>query len=131
MMISKFHKLIQSKILWAGFLIVIVFSFVIWGMVWPSDIKKMEMANAAGLLDGHAVTHDEYRASYMSAYLARTLAHGRDVPSSPEGDAALRRMTWLRLATLRELERGHFRHPRQLPRRFRRLSGCAIQVVPP
>ena len=55
MMISKFHRLIQSRLLWGAFLIIIVFSFVIWGMVWPSDIEKMEQANSAGTLDG-AVT---------------------------------------------------------------------------
>lgn len=47
MMISKFHQLIQSRLLWGAFLIVIVFSFVIWGMVWPSDVDEAERQNAA------------------------------------------------------------------------------------
>ena len=42
MMISKFHKLIQSRLLWGGFLVVIIFSFIIWGVVWPSDIEEMD-----------------------------------------------------------------------------------------
>ena len=46
MMISKFHRLIQSRLLWGAFLVIIVFSFVIWGMVWPSQIKDMDKANA-------------------------------------------------------------------------------------
>ena len=45
MMISKFHKLIQSRLLWGAFLVIIVFSCVIWGLVWPSDLKKAEQAN--------------------------------------------------------------------------------------
>ncbi len=102
MMISKFHRLIQSRILWGAFLVIIVFSFVIWGMVWPSDIEKAEQANAAGLLDGELVSPGEFRSAYLSTYLARALALGRDVPSTPETDAALRRLSWQRLATLRE-----------------------------
>lgn len=103
MMISKFHKLIQSRILWGAFLVIIVFSFVIWGMVWPSDLEKAEQANAAGMLDGEPVTHGEFRSAYLSTYLARALALGREVQSTPETDAILRRLSWQRLATLREV----------------------------
>ena len=102
MMISKFHKLIQSRLLWGAFLVIIVFSFVIWGMVWPSDLKKAEQANAAGTLDGATVSHGEFRSAYLNTYLARALALGREVQSTPESDAVLRRLSWQRLATLRE-----------------------------
>ncbi len=102
MMISKFHKLIQSRLLWIGFLVVIVFSFVIWGMVWPSDLDEQERLNAAGLLDGEPVTHGEFRSAYLSTYLGASLSMGREILSSPENEALLRRRTWLRVATLRE-----------------------------
>lgn len=102
MMISKFHKLIQSRLLWGVFLVVIVFSFVIWGMVWPSQIDEAERLNAAGTLDGEPVTHGEFRSAYLSTYMARALATGRDFDSSPESEALLRRLSWQRLATLRE-----------------------------
>ena len=102
MMISKFNKLIRSRLLWGGFLIVIVFSFVVWGMVWPSDLDEMERINAAGMLDGEPVPHGEFRSAYLSTYLARALALGRDVASTPESEAALRQLSWQRLATLRE-----------------------------
>jgi peptidyl-prolyl cis-trans isomerase D len=105
MMISKFHKLIQSRLLWGGFLIVIVFSFVVWGMVWPSDLDEMERVNAAGLLDGEPITHGAFRSAYLSTYMGRTLATGRDITATPENEAALRRLTWQRLATLREAAR--------------------------
>ena len=105
MMISKFHKLIQSRLLWGGFLVVIVFSFVIWGMVWPSDLDEMERVNAAGLLDGEPVSHGEFRSAYLSATMARALALGREVASTPENEAALRRLAWQRLASLKEAAR--------------------------
>ena len=102
MMISKFHKLIQSRLLWGTFLVVIVFSFVIWGMVWPSDLDQAEQANAAGSLDGAPVSHGESRAASLNTYLARALTLGREIQSTPESDAILRQLSWQRLATLRE-----------------------------
>ena len=102
MMISKFHRLIQSRLLWGAFLIIIVFSFVIWGMVWPSDVNKMEQANAAGMLDGELISHSEYRSAYLSSFMARSLTSGREIPSTPENEEILRRLSWQRLATLRE-----------------------------
>ena len=102
MLISKFHKLIQSRLLWGGFLVMIVFSFVVWGMVWPSDLDEMEQANAAGTLDGQPVSHGEFRSAYLNAYMSRALSVGRDIPSTPENDAILRTLSWRRLATLRE-----------------------------
>ena len=102
MMISKFHRLIQSRVLWGVFLVVIVFSFVIWGMVWPSDLEKAERANAAGLLDGEPVSFGEFRAVQLGTYLKRALDLGREIESTPEREAELRTRSWLRLATLRE-----------------------------
>ena len=103
MMISKFHKLIQSRILWGAFLIIIVFSFVIWGMIWPSDLEKAEQANAAGTLDGAPVSFGEFRSAYLSSLLKRALEEsGREIPSTPEREAILRTRAWQRLATLRE-----------------------------
>lgn len=102
MMISKFHRLIQSRLLWGVFLVIIVFSFVIWGMVWPSDLKKAEQMNAAGLLDGQTVSFGEFRTAHLSTFLARALALGREVENTPESEALLRRLAWQRLATLRE-----------------------------
>ena len=102
MMISKFHRLIQSRLLWGAFLIVIVFSFVIWGMVWPSDVDEAERQNAAGRLDGQLVSHGEFRSAYLSTFLARALTLGREVATTPENEAILRQLSWQRLATLRQ-----------------------------
>ena len=102
MMISKFHRLIQSRLLWGVFLVIIVFSFVIWGMVWPSQMKDMDQANAEGTLDGQPVPRGEFNAAYRSTYLSRALMLGREIASTPETDAILRQMSWQRLAALRE-----------------------------
>ena len=105
MMISKFHKLIQSRLLWGAFLVIIVFSFVVWGMVWPSDLEKAEQANAAGTLAGELVGHGEFRTAYLNTYLTRALALGREIQSTPESETILRQLSWQRLATLREANR--------------------------
>ena len=105
MMISKFHRLIQSRLLWGIFLVIIVFSFVIWGMVWPSKYNRVEKANAAGTLDGKPVSHAEYRSAYMSTRLARSLALGREIQSTAQTEEVLRKLAWERLATLREVNK--------------------------
>lgn len=102
MMISKFHRLIQSRLLWGVFLVAIVFSFVIWGMVWPSQSDKAARADAVGTLDGESVGFNEFRAADRSIRLSRTLALGRDVASTPETELLLRQLAWQRVATLRE-----------------------------
>ena len=101
MMISRFHRLIQSRLVWGVILIMIVFSFVIWGMVWPSKQDRQDQARGAGTLNGETISFGEFDAAYRSAYLARALTEGRDM-SAPGSDVALRKMTWQRLATLRE-----------------------------
>jgi len=101
MMISKFHKLIQSRIVWGIILVVIVMSFVVWGMVWP-DAPNETNTNAAGMLNGEPVSHGEYRSAYLSTYMARALTLGREVTATPESDRILRMLSWQRLATLRE-----------------------------
>ena len=102
MMISKFHRLIQSRLLWGAFLIIIVLSFVVWGIVWPSDLDRAEQANAAGTLAGENISFGDYRSAYLSTYLARALSLGREADSTPRDEALLRQLSWRRLATLRE-----------------------------
>ena len=102
MMISKFNRMIQSKLIWGIILVVIVMSFVVWGMAWPSNSDEDTAVNAAGMLDGEPVSHSEYRSAYLSTYMARSLALGREIPSTPENDEILRTLTWRRIATLHE-----------------------------
>ncbi|MBR3584212.1 MAG: peptidylprolyl isomerase [Kiritimatiellae bacterium] len=108
MMISKFHRLIQSRLLWGAFLVVIIFSFVIWGMM-PGGSRGGDSddprTRAAGELGGQEISFDEYNAAYHSAYLGQALQYGRDLPGGDDRESQLRRAAWLRLATLREAAR--------------------------
>lgn len=105
MLISKFHGLIRSRILLFGFLIIIVFTFVIWGTTWPSQSRRAREANAAGILDGRPVSLEEFRKAYFHAYMSIVLSFGRPIDISPALDQELRRSAWTRLASLREAER--------------------------
>ena len=102
MMISRFHRLIQSRLLWAVFLVVIVFSFVIWGTQTPSEGRRAEEANAAGKLDGKFVSRDEFLQSYFNTYMSVALGLGRRFDIDDALDGQLRDSAWRRLAALRE-----------------------------
>jgi hypothetical protein len=108
MMISKFHRLIQSRLLWGAFLVVIIFSFVIWGM-FPGGSRGGSdddpRNRAAGELGGEEISFDEFNAAYRSAYLGLALQYGRDIPGGADREAQIRRLAWSRLATLREAAR--------------------------
>lgn len=99
MLITKFHKLIQSKLLWGAFLVVVIFSFVIWGTAMPS--KETRNAAAPGLLDGKPVPQEQFQRAYFSTYLTVVMALGRQISTTPEIDAQLREAAWQRIAALR------------------------------
>ena len=105
MMISRFHRLIQSRLLWGAFLVIIVFSFVIWGTRMPSQSRKYREANAAGKLSGKWVTQEEFRKAYFSSYMAAALAVGRPFDITKAIDEELRDAAWRRLAALQEAEK--------------------------
>ncbi len=105
MMISKFHGLIQSRLLWATFLVVIVFSFVIWGTQMPNQSRKAREAMAAGELNGKLVTQDEFRNAYFNTYMAAVLAVGRGFEINPQLDQQLRDAAWKRLTSLAEAKK--------------------------
>jgi parvulin-like peptidyl-prolyl isomerase len=103
MLITKFHRLIQNKLLWITFLVVVVFSFVIWGTQMPET--GTGGPNAAGTLDGEDISFEEFQRSRFNTYLALVLMSGRAVTITPEMDEQLYTMAWQRLAALREAER--------------------------
>ena len=98
MIISKFHKLIQSRLLWGAFLVVIIFSFVIWVMSPAARNDDSPTARAAGSLDGEEISFDEFDAAYRAAYFGHVLQSGREASA----DDSIRNAAWLRLASLRE-----------------------------
>lgn len=98
MLISKFHRLIQSRLLWGTFLVVIVFSFVIWGTKMPGALKEEREQRAEGMLNGKPVPPEEFRRSYFNSRLAIGLMIGRLPPPSAEFEKEVRRTTWQRIA---------------------------------
>lgn len=104
MLISKFHRMIQSRILWLAFLVIVIFSFVIWGTVTP-DARDARDAFSPGTLDGKPVDPAVFRQAYFNTYLSVVLALGRAIDISPLIDEQLRQAAWQRIATLRAAER--------------------------
>jgi len=98
MLISKFHRLIQSRLLWGAFLVVIVFSFVIWGTKMPGAIEEERAQRAEGLLNGKPIPPEEFRRSYFNSRLAIGLMLGRLPPPSADYEKELRKTTWQRVA---------------------------------
>ncbi len=103
MLITKFHRLIQSKILWLLFLVIIVFSFVIWGTQMPTTEDRA--ANDAGKLNGEAIAFDQFQEARFHTYLSVVLMSGRQINITPEVDEQLTDMAWQRIASLQEAEK--------------------------
>ena len=80
MMISKFHKLIQSKVVWTAFAILISVAFVTVYTGSKSSASKARSENAgqiAGRLFGEDVSRLEYGQAYRSVYVMYTMMAGR------------------------------------------------------
>ncbi len=104
MMITRFHKLIQSRTVWAIILGLIVIAFV--GFFTPT----MQSGGGgkqppAGELFGKEISRDEYRAAFQNTYIWYILRSGRMIPVSDELSQALREEAWIRLAALRKADR--------------------------
>ena len=102
MLISKFHRLIQSRLLWATFLIVIVFSFVIWGTQMPSQNKAAQEANAEGKLNDKWVSREEFRQAYFDTYMSVVLAVGKPINVTKKIDDEIRKSAWRRIVALKQ-----------------------------
>lgn len=100
MMISKFHKLIQSKLLWIVFFIVIVFSFVFWAMPGAARDEIASKRINPGKLFGHEVSPEDFRSAYYNSYLSACIMAGRQVQISDEIDELLNKAAWERIAQL-------------------------------
>jgi peptidyl-prolyl cis-trans isomerase D len=104
MLITRFHKLIQSKTVWYIILGIIVVSFV--GFFTPTmrGRGKHTPEQAAGELFGKKVTQDEYRRAYRNAYMWQVISSGRMIPVTDKLSAALHREAWVRLAALHKVQ---------------------------
>jgi hypothetical protein len=104
MLITRFHKLIQSKVLWYIILGVIVVSFV--GFFTPTmrSEDRQRKAGPAGELFGKKVSMDEYQNAYRNAYIWQIMSSGRMIPMNDEVNAKLRQEAWRRVAVLRKAQ---------------------------
>jgi hypothetical protein len=89
--------------MWAAFLVIVVFSFVIWGTQMPNADHDQDAA--PGQLNGKPVSGEEFSRAYRNSHLAIIMAMGRRFDITREIDAQLRRAAWYRLATLAEARR--------------------------
>lgn len=103
MFIAKFHNLVRSRLLWAGFLVVIVFMFVIWGTVTTGGRSAADR-NAVGQLDGKPVKREEFARAFSATYLSIVLNMERPPQFTPELEELVRKAAWRRLAALRQAE---------------------------
>jgi len=76
MMISKFHKLIQSKVVWYILLGFIVVAFTFVGFSGSRQGNKRPAQKAVGELFGEKVMPQEYSQAYQNTYLWYVLTSG-------------------------------------------------------
>ncbi len=105
MMISKFHKIIQSKVVWTAFAILISVAFV--GVYTGSKsggqkARKAKGSEVAGHLYGEDISRLEFGAAYRSIYVMYSMTIGRAININDEVDKILSRTAWQRLATLKK-----------------------------
>lgn len=100
MMISKFHKLIQSKVVWYIVLGVIVIAFV--GFFTPTMGNKAAKTkeNDMGELFGEKISQQEYRRALQNTHVWYILSSGRMPDMNPEMVEMLQQQAWERLAIL-------------------------------
>lgn len=103
MMISKFHRLIQSKIVWIAFCVVIVISFVFWGMQAPSG-DDLRLNEAVATLNGKPVSSDEFSRARFGTYFSLVLQSGQQLPNIPDLDSRITSNAWKRLISLKQAE---------------------------
>lgn len=112
MLISKFHKIIQSKIVWGIFATLVCVAFV--GVYTPGSKsrsaarREQKAAQIAGRLFGEEVSRAEFARAYRSVRLNYALRYG-PFRITDDIDEILRESAWQRLAMLekaRELGMG-------------------------
>jgi peptidyl-prolyl cis-trans isomerase D len=105
MLIGKFHKLIQSRLVWGVILVIIVLSFVVWGTPFIFTSKADRDGGMAGTLDGKGVTRGELWNATMHIRMAVALSTGRMPPVTEQTEPILKKAAWRRIAGLRETQR--------------------------
>ena len=104
MMIQKFHRLIQSRVVWGVFLILVCIAFV--GLYTQPAGRNAAAAEsaAAGEYNGELVMPEELQHHYRAMYLRYTLQQMQPPSMTPELEEALRAEAWSRLVALKTAE---------------------------
>lgn len=106
MMISKFHRLIQSKLVWGIFALVISVSFVLISIpgagTRKASRKAQKEAQLAGRLFGEDVSRNEFGRAYQNIFVSYTMMLGRAIQITPEIDQIFRTAAWQRIAILKK-----------------------------
>jgi len=107
MLISKFHKLIQSKIIWGGFAILISVAFVI---VYSPGSRNRDRGpqkkakDVVGKLYGEKVIRAELFSAYANTRLEYFFSTGRFLPNDPSVEKMIKEAAWQRIAILKKAE---------------------------
>jgi len=109
MMISKFHKIIQSKVVWGAFAVLISVAFVsvsVPGSRSRSAAKRMRKeAQLAGKMFGEDVSRNEFGRAYQNIYVSYVLMTGRPITITEEIDKLFREAAWQRIAMLKKAQK--------------------------
>jgi len=101
MLITKFHRLIQNKILWVVFMLLVIISFVFWGTQTP-DPDAFASQTSPGELDGKAVSIEEFNLSRFSVYVSLVLQSGQAIALTRDILEEVDNLAWKRLIALRK-----------------------------
>jgi len=105
MMISKFHKLIQSKILWIIFAVMIICSFVVWAIPWPARQELAQETRSAGKLFEKSISYEEFRHARANTYLTLVMMYRQQPKMNPELNIELEKSAWRRIASMKQAEK--------------------------
>ncbi len=101
MMITKFHRLIQSRLAWLALLGVLVVSMVFYGVATTAGADRGRREASPGTLDGRPVDPEQFWQALTSTRLSLTLTHGiQQIPA--EFEPVVRAAAWGRLVQLRK-----------------------------
>ncbi|MCF7863263.1 MAG: SurA N-terminal domain-containing protein [Kiritimatiellales bacterium] len=108
MLISKFHRIIQSKVVWAAFAVLISVAFV--GVYTPGAKSRSQArqeqksGQLAGRLYGEDVSRMEFGRAYQNIHVMYTMMFGRAINITDEIDKVFRTAAWQRIATLKKAQ---------------------------
>jgi len=105
MLISKFHKLIQSKIIWGGFALLISVAFVIAYNPATRNAgfqQSKKTKDVVGKLYGEDVTRGELFTAYTHTRLEYIFSTGKFMPKNAVVEEMLNQVAWQRIAILKK-----------------------------